>query len=64
MSRAHPDTRARDRARTEGITFTPRGEPLFARDLARWAELRREEQERDVRTPAERDEDDPVEVES
>ena len=28
-----------DRARAEGIAITPRGEPLFARDWARWVEL-------------------------
>ena len=31
-------TRA-DRARAEGIVLTPAGEPLFARDWARWVEL-------------------------
>lgn len=36
-------------ARAEGIALTPRGEALFARDAARLAELRAEDQ----RTPGE-----------
>ena len=43
----------RQAARAEGITLTPRGEALFARDAARLAELRAEDQ----RTPAEIAED-------
>lgn len=35
-----------DQARGEGIVFTPQGEPLFARDFARWGEI--------LATPAER----------
>jgi hypothetical protein len=49
--------RTLNRARAEGIELTPRGEPLFARDLKRFAEIVREEQERDVRTEAEKLED-------
>lgn len=40
-------------ARREGITLTPSGEALFARDAARLAELRAEDQ----RTPEEIAED-------
>jgi len=39
----------RTAARAEGITLTPSGSALFARDVARLAELRAEDQ----RTPAE-----------
>jgi hypothetical protein len=31
--------RRRNRARQEGIVLTPRGEPLFARDFKRYADL-------------------------
>ena len=43
----------RQAARAEGITLTPRGEALFARDAPRLAALRAEDQ----RTPAEIAED-------
>lgn len=38
-------------ARDEGIVLTPRGEPLYARDMKRWREI----QQRDLRTEEQRE---------
>ena len=38
--RLRPDQQDRAIARTEGITLTPRGEPLLARDLPHWHEIK------------------------
>ena len=37
--RRHPDWERHEAARAEGIALTPQGQPLFARDMARWLEL-------------------------